>query len=79
MVTEVRLLRLVEDGLLPLKEVIGWRAAAGEVLSNPRPGEMVSFTDFHEHGFRIPASVFLWGFLREHGVQMQHLPPKGVL
>ena len=75
MVMEVRLLRLVDDGLLPSKEVTGWRATASEVLPNLRPGEMVSFIDFHERGFEIPALDFLWGFLREHGVQMQHLPP----
>jgi hypothetical protein len=34
-VTEVRLLRLVKDVLLPLKEVTGWRAATGEVFPNP--------------------------------------------
>ena len=59
MVSEVRLLRLVEDGLLPPKEVTGWRATTGEVLPNPRPGEMVSFTNFHEHGFGFPALDFL--------------------
>jgi hypothetical protein len=35
MVTEVRLLRLIEDALLPLKEVIGWRAIIGKVVPNP--------------------------------------------
>jgi hypothetical protein len=62
-VSEVWLLWLVKDGLLPLKDVAGWRAAAGEVLPNPQPREMVSFTDFHERGFRILASDFLRGFL----------------
>ena len=32
---EVRLLRLIDEGLLPPKGVAGWRAAAGEVLPNP--------------------------------------------
>ena len=40
---------------------------------------MVSFTDFHEPRFGIPMSDFLRGFLLEHGVQMHHLPPNGVL
>jgi hypothetical protein len=35
MVTEVRLLWLVKDGLLLLKEVTRWRAVIGEVVPNP--------------------------------------------
>jgi hypothetical protein len=31
-VTEARLLRLVKKGLLPLKEVIGWRVTVGDVF-----------------------------------------------
>ena len=34
-VMEVRLLWLVEKGLLPLMEVTEWRAAAGDVFSFP--------------------------------------------
>ena len=74
-VMEVRLLWLIDNGLLSLKEVTGWRATAGEVLPNPQPWETVSFIDFHEREFRILTSDFLRGFLWEHGVQMQHLPP----
>ena len=36
-------------------------------------------TDFHEHGFTVLVSDFLYGFLREYGVQLQHLPPNVVL
>ena len=60
---EVRLLRLIDEGLLLSKGVAEWRATTGEVLPNPRPGEMVSFTNFHEHGFGILESDFLQGFL----------------
>ena len=62
MVTEVRLLRLIDDGILPPKEVTGWWATTGDVLPSLWPGETVSFTDFHERGFGIPASDFCWGF-----------------
>jgi hypothetical protein len=68
-VMEARLLRLVEKGLLPPKEVARWRAAAGDVFP----------FDFHERGFMIPASDFFRGFLHEYGVQLQHLPPNAVL
>jgi len=39
----------------------------------------VSFVDFHECGFVILASDFFHGFLREYGIQLQHLPPNVVL
>jgi hypothetical protein len=67
---EARLLRLVEKGLLPLMEVAEWWAATRDVFSFPQPGEVVSFTDFHEPGFAIPASNFFHGFLHEYGVQL---------
>ena len=78
-VTEAKLQRLVEKGLLLPKKVTRWRPAAGDVLSFPEPREVVSFTDFHERGFTISASDFFHGFLREYGVQLQHLPPNVVL
>lgn len=78
-VMEVKLLRLVDEGLLLPPEVTRWRAVASEAFLDPWPEETVSFTDFHEHGFRIPASDFLPRFLQEYGVQLQHIPPNGLL
>jgi hypothetical protein len=49
------------------------------VFPNPWLGEVVSFTDFHERGFGIMASDLLHGFLHEYGVQLQHIPPNGLL
>ena len=67
---QARLLWLVEKGLLPLKEVAGWRATARDVFLFLWPGEVVSFTDFHERGFAILVSDFFHAFLREYGVQL---------
>lgn len=67
-VTEVRLLRLIEEGLLLSKELARWRVTTGEVNLVPWPD--VSFTDFHEHGLGNPMLDFLRGFLREYGVQL---------
>jgi len=58
-VMEVKLLRLMEKGLLPPKVVAGWRAAAGDAFLLPRLDEAVTFIDFHEQGFMILASDFL--------------------
>jgi hypothetical protein len=60
---EVRLLWLVDEGLLPSKEVTGWRAIASEAILDPWPRETVSFTDFHRCGFGILVSDFILGFL----------------
>lgn len=35
MVMEVKLLRLVDEGFLPLKEVTEWRAVASEAFQDP--------------------------------------------
>jgi hypothetical protein len=67
-VTEAKLQRLVAKGLLLSKKVIGWRAPVGEAVPYLQPREAVSFTDFHKHGFVVPASNFLRVFLREYGV-----------
>jgi hypothetical protein len=77
-VIEVRLLWLVDRGLLP-KEAAGWRAATRNAFLFPQPDETVSFTDFHERGFVILALDFFHGFLHEYDVQLQHLPPNMVL
>jgi hypothetical protein len=49
------------------------------VFPDPWSGEALSFIDFHESGFGIPASDFPRGFLHEYGVQLQHIPPNGLL
>jgi hypothetical protein len=78
-VIEAKLQHIMVKGLLPLKEVAGWRAPNGEVVPHPHPGEVVSFTDFHKHRFGILTSNFVHGFLHEHGVQLHHLPSNVVL
>jgi hypothetical protein len=72
-VTEARLLRLVERGILPPKEVTGSRVANRNAFLFPQLGETVSFTDFHECGFAILALDFFHGFLHEYDVQLQLL------
>ena len=60
---EAKLQRLVVKGLLTPKEVAGWRAPASEAVPHSTPGEAMSFTDFHKHGFVVLASDFLHGFV----------------
>ena len=49
---------LMEKGLLPPKEVAGWRATAGDAFLLPWLDEVVMFIDFHEHRFVILALDF---------------------
>ena len=69
-VMEVKLLWLIDEGFLSPKNIVGWRAVAGEVFPDPWTGETVSSNDFHEHRFGIPVSNFLHGFLCEYGVEL---------
>ena len=61
----------IEKGLLPSKEVAHWRAPTpGEVVSQPRANEVISFLTFHEHGLGYPAHWFLCGLLNEWGLEL---------
>ena len=60
----------MDKGLLPPKEVAGWRAATGDIFLFLQPSEAVSFTDFYECGFMILVSDFFRKFLHEYGIQM---------
>ena len=42
-VTVEHLRRMVKDGVLPEKEIIGWRAADGEAFPTVNTGEIVVF------------------------------------
>ena len=45
-VTEGELEKMVEDQVLPAKELIGWRAANGELFPTVDTEEIVAFTSF---------------------------------
>lgn len=53
----------VEAGVLPPKELIGWRAAEGEDFPTPNTGEIVVHTPFFFRGFSVPVHPFLRGLL----------------
>ena len=57
-------------GILPLKEVVHWRAPWREEFPQPRPGEVVSFLAFHERGLGYPAHWILRGLLNEWGLEL---------
>ena len=59
-----------EKGVLPLKEVVHWRAPTGEDFPCSRAGEVVSFLTFHERGLGYPTHWFLRGLLNEWGLEL---------
>ncbi len=54
---------MVKDGVLPEKEIIGWRAADGEAFPTANTGEIVVFESFFYRGFSVPTSRFFRGLL----------------
>ena len=79
-VTELELDALVSRGELPaLTAAAEWRVPGEEVEPVPPPGYVVSFVNFHERGFGVPADDFLRGLLHRWGLEVQHLTPNGVI
>jgi hypothetical protein len=77
------MLRLIEDGLLhPVTNAAQpeWIVPSNKDEPNPPPaGYVVSFTHFHEQGFRTPVSNFFHGLLHYHGIELQNLNPNSIL
>src|SRR6266540_3726247 len=77
--TEGELEKMVEDQVLPTKELIGWRVANGELFSTADTKEIVVFTSFFYWGFLLPSSSFFRGLLRFYGIKLVNLNPNSIL
>jgi hypothetical protein len=72
---------LVADGLLrplsgdPQPE---WMVPASEAVPTPPSGYVVSFVSFHERGFGVPASRFMWALLHYYGVELHNFNPNSI-
>jgi hypothetical protein len=67
-------IELVRQGrvLLPA-DLVGCRAASGELVPTPQPGEAVVFYDHFARGLALPASNFLRQFLDQFHLQPHHI------
>nr|ABA98214.1 retrotransposon protein, putative, Ty3-gypsy subclass [Oryza sativa Japonica Group] len=78
-VTEENLKEMVAHGVLPAKEIIGWRPAHGETFPSPDTHEIVVFSHFFYGGFALPTSKFFRGILNFYGISLHHLNPNSIV
>nr|ABA98730.1 retrotransposon protein, putative, Ty3-gypsy subclass [Oryza sativa Japonica Group] len=78
-VTEEDLKEMVAHGVLPAKEIIGWRPAHGEAFPSPDTHEIVVFSHFFYGGFALPTSKFFRGILNFYGISLHHLNPNSIV
>jgi hypothetical protein len=72
---------LVADGLLrPLSgnSKPEWMPPPSGAAPSSPPGYVVSFVSFHERGFGVPASRFMWAILHVYGVELHNLSPNSI-
>nr|AAM74434.1 Hypothetical protein similar to putative retroelement [Oryza sativa Japonica Group] len=78
-VTDENLKEMVAHGVLPAKEIIGWRPACGEAFLTPDTHEVVVFSHFLYGGFPLPTSKFFRGIVEFYGISLHHLNPNSIV
>ena len=77
--TETSLQNLVSYGVLPEKEIAGWRAPLkAEIVPMPGTDEAVVFESYFTRGFGMPAHPFLQKLLRFYNISLCNLPPNSI-
>jgi hypothetical protein len=74
-VNEITLKEVVKEGVIPAKEIIGWRPAHGEEFPTPNTIEIVVFTPLFSSSFCLPTSKFFRGLVYFYGSKIYHLNP----
>src|SRR5438105_6933540 len=76
---EEELEKMVEDQVLPAKDLVGWRTASGELFPTADTEEIVAFTSFFYRGFSLLTSSFFCGLLYFYGIELVNLNPNSIL
>ena len=69
---------MVDHGILPKKQISGWRCCFAEEFPSKDMTEMVVFKSFYEKGFVLPTRVFFRGLLHFYGLEVTHLKPNSI-
>jgi hypothetical protein len=77
--TKAALNHLVVDGVLPDRETIGWRPAAGEGFPTPGCDELVVFEGYFYRGFGSPVHPFLNSLINYYGISLCNLGSNSIL
>jgi hypothetical protein len=78
-VLESDLLRLVDVGVLPPKELCSWRICCGVTISTEDTHESVVYVPFLIRGLALPISPFFRGLLDFYNLNLTHLNPNSIL
>ena len=68
----------MERGLLPEKQISGWRFCYGEEFPSEDTNQVVMFKSFYEKGFVLPAGAFFRRLLHFYGLEVTHLKPNSI-
>jgi hypothetical protein len=78
-VSESDLLRLVDVGVLPPKELCSWRICHGVTIPTEDTHKSVVYVPFLIRGLALPVSRFFHGLLDFYNLNMTHLNPNSIL
>jgi hypothetical protein len=78
-ISEFDLLRLVDAGVLPPKELCSWRIFCGVTVPTEDTHESVIYVPFLIRGLALPVSPFFRGLLDFYNLNLNHLNPNSIL
>jgi hypothetical protein len=78
-ISEFDLLRLVDAGVLPPKELCSWRICRGVTVPTEDTHESIVYVPFLIRGLALPVSPFFRGLLDFYNLNLTHLNPNSIL